>query len=261
MGITTSTPQTVPGLRDVVGISGSLRFACAQIADGGTNCWGDNRYGSLGDGTTIDRAVPVQVKGLRDVRSVEAVALTPCAIHHDGGLSCWGHNDDGEVGDGTTIARLEPVPVPLPGAVERLGHFDSHRAVLADGSAWAWGYNDRGSVGPSASPYLAPWAVGLTSVREFASTWYASCALRTDGSVWCWGNNEDGAVGDPTVTGRVWPPRKVPNITNAVQLVATLATFCVLTADGRPYCWGGNLYGEVGDGTVISRAYPTPVLW
>src|SRR5690606_13287709 len=33
---------------------------------------------------------------------------------------------------------------------------------------------------------------------------------------------------------------------------------CVL-ADGRPYCWGGNLSGQVGDGTTIDRSNPGPV--
>jgi alpha-tubulin suppressor-like RCC1 family protein len=34
---------------------------------------------------------------------------------------------------------------------------------------------------------------------------------------------------------------------------------CGLTWGGRAYCWGGNGFGEIGDGTTERRAVPTPV--
>jgi alpha-tubulin suppressor-like RCC1 family protein len=36
-------------------------------------------------------------------------------------------------------------------------------------------------------------------------------------------------------------------------------TTCGLTASGTAYCWGGNQYGQVGDGTTTDRYVPTPV--
>jgi alpha-tubulin suppressor-like RCC1 family protein len=50
----------------------SLRFAqvsvggvhaCGKIKSGATYCWGHNRFGNLGDGTTDDRYVPTPVIG------------------------------------------------------------------------------------------------------------------------------------------------------------------------------------------------------
>ena len=35
---------------------------------------------------------------------------------------------------------------------------------------------------------------------------------------------------------------------------------CALHLDGRVVCWGYNAYGQLGDGTVINRAYPVYVL-
>jgi len=37
---------------------------CAVMTDGGLSCWGDNRFGQLGDGTTTDRHSPVDVVAL-----------------------------------------------------------------------------------------------------------------------------------------------------------------------------------------------------
>ncbi len=54
-------PVFVPDLADVVEIALGAYHACARIADGKVACWGWNEYGTLGDGTTIDRTRPVVI--------------------------------------------------------------------------------------------------------------------------------------------------------------------------------------------------------
>jgi len=44
------------------------------------------------------------------------------------------------------------------------------------------------------------------------------------------------------------------------QLVAGITSTCGLTTDGTAYCWGFNLFGQLGDGTTADRPLPTPVL-
>ena len=68
-------------------------------------CWGDNRWGELGDGTTTERREPVAVKRLKgDIEQIVAGQHHTCAIV-DGGARCWGHGSYGQLGDGRSARR------------------------------------------------------------------------------------------------------------------------------------------------------------
>ena len=69
LGIGIATDTVIPRPQEVVG---GLRFAqvsvggvhvCGAIKNGATYCWGHNRFGNLGDGTTDDRYSPTKVVG------------------------------------------------------------------------------------------------------------------------------------------------------------------------------------------------------
>jgi hypothetical protein len=87
---------------------------CARKDDGTVWCWGGNKSGTVGDGTTVDRATPVQVQGLSGAVELAAGTRHTCARVEDGGIWCWGRNAEGQLGDGTTIDRAAPARAQLP---------------------------------------------------------------------------------------------------------------------------------------------------
>ena len=88
-----------------------------------------------------------------------------------------------------------------------------------------------------------------------------SCAL-VDGRVLCWGSNQMGEVGQGPTIGAVWyGPVEVAGLwgVTAISAGGSAHPFdsrpggghsCAL-AGGRAWCWGGNYYGQLGDGTDV----------
>ncbi len=103
-----------------VPVSGALKFAsvsaenlntCGTTTAGLLYCWGDNRSGQLGNGTSTNSAVPQTVTGDLRAASVDVGHYYACATTTAGAAYCWGQNWYGMLGDGTTSNRSTPVAV------------------------------------------------------------------------------------------------------------------------------------------------------
>ncbi len=156
MGFGKMTDIHLPA-EDVVNLKGRVlevtaggSQTCALTAGGGVQCWGDNRYGQLGDGTTHKRYEPVQVTGLTSgVNNIESGWNSTCAVISGGELRCWGWNFYGQLGDGTTVNHSSPVRVRfLTDGVKRIGVGWGHTCVVTEsGTVKCWGLNGSGQLG------------------------------------------------------------------------------------------------------------------
>jgi alpha-tubulin suppressor-like RCC1 family protein len=235
-----------------VRVTGGLQFSaidadehtCALTSAGIAYCWGSNFSGQLGvgdkngpehcsggviegDGCSTE---PVPVAGGRTFIAIEAGYNHSCALNAAGAVFCWGWNHSGVLGDGTSLQQEHPAPVQVAGGY-------SFVAISAGG--------------------------------------FHNCGLTADGSAYCWGRNEDGQLGVGTTTGPEFCAHPfdpyygdgycsntpVP-VAGGLHFAAIGAGFyhtCGLTTDGDVYCWGDNLYGQLGIDFTAQNS-PIPVL-
>jgi hypothetical protein len=246
-----SAPVAVQGLTGVVAVSAGEAGACALLADHTVACWGDNSSGALGNGTRVSSSTPVVVPGLTDITAVSADDRHPCALHANGTVSCWGWS--GAPGSVDLGDLLTPTLVPnLTDAVSVSGGPHHACGVTARGVAECWS--------SSSSPEVTR---GFTDVRAFSYSQdnqqgEHSCAITSGGTVKCQSSNPgSGQVGiGPTQTKRVVT---VPGLRGVTSISARDFYTCAVPADGSVKCWGGNSYGNLGDGTIETRFRPVSV--
>lgn len=261
------TPIEVTGLTSgVISISANGYHSCAVTSSGGVQCWGDNVAGQLGDGTTIKRDYPVDVVGLEGrVVSVAAGEYFTCALTDNGGVQCWGTNYDGQLGNGTETDSLTPVPViGLPDPVRQLSAGGLHTcAITITNEVFCWGWNEYGQLGNNSNTSSStPVKVeSLSNHAQSISTGIAhSCALLSGGEVMCWGINSIGQLGTGTKDDSSVPVAVIGLEEEVVAIGSGCLTTCAALNLGGAKCWGGNPYGNLGDGTDMPSLTPVEVI-
>ena len=198
-------------------------------------------------------------------REYEPHGAHTCALKPTGAVVCWGRNGIGQLGDGTTEDRLVPTQVAtLDSGVSAIANGLTHTCALkSTGAVVCWGSNSSGALRVGATTNrLAPTpVVGLTSgVSAIAAGSDHTCALMSTGGAVCWGSNGNGQLGDGTTVGR-YVARPVARLTSGVSAIGAGGDHtCALMSTGAVVCFGGNVFGQLGDGTTVTRLVPTPVV-
>ncbi len=243
-----ATAQPVSGIgpaRAAAANITALPRSVVVLTDGSVWSWGNNLYGQLGDGTTINRLLPVRAGTLSDVVRVSAGIGYTLALRNDGTVWAWGDNRGGQLGNGTSTASLVPVAAPMPDAIVAIAAGDSNAlALTAQGEVLAWGFNSRGQVGDGTTERrLSPLPVTLPAPAiSIAAGASHAMALLLDGRVFAWGVNADGQCGCGSSSEYQTTPCQVapPLPADIVSIGGGLDHSLALAADGSVWAWGGT---------------------
>lgn len=98
-------------------------------------------------------------------------------------------------------------------------------------------------------------------LADVAAGYQLGCAVTEDGTPYCWGDDSFGQLGngDPLAADSI--PRAVSGGLSFTQIVTSGGGetgqgyhACGLTDNGLAYCWGRDLFGQLGDGTSGDQA-------
>jgi alpha-tubulin suppressor-like RCC1 family protein len=230
---------------------------CAVGVDGKAWCWGQNNYGQLGTGDTVQAFSPrVAAEGFAFSKvSVSNGGAFACGITIGGTAYCWGSQEGGRLGDGTMApsGAIVTAPVPVSGGRKYrdiAAGGDHACAVAEDGAAFCWGHNERGQLGTgSAAGSAVPAAVaGGLLFTTITAHQMVSCGTAADGTGYCWGNGSEGNLGTGSKSSSN-VPAQVKGGLKFSSLQLGIWTACGVTNAGEGYCWGSNWTGELGIGS------------
>jgi alpha-tubulin suppressor-like RCC1 family protein len=261
-----ATPSPVQSQLRFAAITAGREHTCGLTAAGYVYCWGRNDLSQLGGPPdSAPNPLPLVVASLPRLASITAGADHTCGLTAVGIAYCWGDGRGGALGTGDTVIAATPAEVAGSLVFTSLsGGADYSCGVTVGGVPFCWGHGTSGQLGTEDTLDLVPTRVHQTAGLTFAAVAAGgthTCALTATGEAYCWGQGTYGQLGTgvaPFASGI--PVAVTGGLTFVALSVGTSSEHtCGVTPDSVTYCWGYNLYGQVGDGTTTSRPAPTRV--
>jgi cysteine-rich repeat protein len=254
--------------------------SCAISRQGDIRCWGAGVSGQLGNEASASFGDNEPASALNDIKigalveQITAGDAHSCALLDTENVRCWGNGGSGRLGYGNTNNfgdNLGETPelvgdVDLGGPVKQIAAGATHTcAVLVDGKVFCWGEAGSGQLGYGNTIDIGdnetPLSAGSVSIgglaNQIAVGTTHTCAVLVDGKVRCWGEAGSGQLGYGNLTdiGKNEPPSVVAPVNLGANVVITQVSAgndynCALTNDGKVFCWGINLNGQLGYGNI-----------
>lgn len=284
--VTTTMPVPPAGaaLSSCYGIFAGAYHSIILLLNGTTYSFGDNSYSQLGLGTTTQMLSPTLVSQPPGafVVNVGTGQFHSLLVLSDGSVMSCGRNDLGQCGVGntnsplttwTTVVGPQGSPKTSVGLATSVVGGAAHTVVKqANGTVWVFGSNAMGQLGlgnavsgvSTPTKLIMSYAV-YTAYSISAGANHTVIVLNNDPSVAQ--KNRVVAFGDNTFgqVGTALPPGGVKSVSNPQPIsdgapingkklmVGPSGCCAYIDIDGTVYIWGSNSYGQIGDGTIITR--------
>ena len=253
--VAVTTDRVLAGV-SLIQISSGQLASCAQDSTGAFYCWGGNRSGQLGNGSTTSSNAPAAVAGIVPWAPTSVIAWPGNATAR----VSW--TAPASLGIGTLTGYTATAS---PGGARCVTSSAVSCTItgLANGTTYRVSVITRttdGDSAPSRAVTATPWPpdTGIAACR-------ASACTLARGHAYCWGDDTDGELGNDISTPA---PQTTPVAVDTdgalsgvtlTQLVAGNRFSCALSTAGAVYCWGAGASGQLGDGSHSSSDVPVAV--
>ena len=239
----------------------------ALMSDGTIWEWGSNRFGQLGNGTTVDGLYPRQLVGVSGITSISAGVAQTAVLDSSGNVWDWGWLFD-------TLDEIGPAvcDTPVWRHWQRNSDFVGVLVYACPGyrrERVGMGKQSYGQIGGATlyggsgddSPTPVPVA-GLANIISVSAGYYNACALDTAGNVWTWG-----VITSVRLTGigdgpSYWTttPQQVTGLPPASAVSVGMYHTVALDTAGNVWTWGLNTHGQLGQNGTSTNYTPELVL-
>ena len=213
---------------------------------------------------------PVEVLDELEILQIEAQRNSSMVLTTNG-LYVFGLNDRSQLATGGTKSVLKATKVrgfnfDTKIVQIAMGNYASY-AIDENGKLWAWGANDQGQIGDRTwdeknrpfSVYRYGALANQTVVRVCAGNG-SVLALTSTGNLVAIGDNTYGQLGtgDYVSSGEPVIVKMKPFQNETIkEIQCGMFHNLVLTASGKVFAFGGNMYGQVGTGNTTNIPIPT----
>ncbi|MCB0326472.1 MAG: hypothetical protein KDD52_02530 [Bdellovibrionales bacterium] len=212
---------------------------CVILQSKKIKCWGNNLQGQLGYEDSAERGDDPNEMGdnlpyvdLGEDEKALLLSASPyhtCALLEQGKIKCWGFNSGGQLGQGHSTA------------------------IIGDTS---------GQMGDN----LAFTNVSEEKVIDLTTGTSFTCALLESQNIKCWGNGGAGKLGYEntntlgTSSSHMGSNLNFVNVGTGLTVQEVRASYshtCALLSNDSVKCWGGNNYGQLGQGNMTNLGEST----
>lgn len=172
-----------------------------------------------------------------------------CALDHTGTAFCWGAGALGQLGNGGAAESAAPVRVEGGPYTSITAAEAGACAIRFDGGVDCWGVAPSSCCGHTQNPLLRPTPV-VTRVRftRLALGDQSACGVGRAFDAYCFGAETVGALGNGEQSDTAVPPVPVAGGHAFVSVSMGVLGGCGIDRAGAAWCWGANLFGELGIG-------------
>jgi alpha-tubulin suppressor-like RCC1 family protein len=253
----TPTRVDLPG--PAVSVNAGYGSSCAVLAGGRGYCWGWNNWGALGIGEEGGaHPTPMPVSGDHQWAQINAGYFHTCGLTTAGEAYCWGDNRYGATGVG--ISALDGPGAGVTWTPARV--LGGHRftdvvtgggvcagatcGITPDGRVLCWGrhYQTGDHTRYVSEPRPVNWDAVIERVTVGSSM---VCGLTADGTAHC--------AGPATAYAALASDVRVASLAQGESHT------CFTTTAGQTFCWGANVSGRLGSGTVSPGWYVSRGVW